>query len=120
MTPQEYLKRAQRLHDEGYESDGCTLVGWFVHRFWPDLKPACWAHDYARRFLIPIADQRENDNLFKDTLKHLGAPRWLRTVMYWFTRAQGHAMDRWGMSFNAFLGFLFFMGIVFTMFYLAW
>lgn len=117
MNLKAYLAVGRELHDAGYETDGCTFVGWFVHKKYPELEAACWSHDYARRELIMVEDQSENDNLFKDALKHLGAPRWLRFIMYAFTKAQGFMKDKFNMSLNAFLGFLLFLLIVAGMFY---
>jgi hypothetical protein len=114
MNTQEYLIRGRVLRDEGYETDGCSFVGWFVHKYWPHLEQACWSHDYGRRLLIDVEDQAENDNLFKDALRYLGAPRYIRTPMYWFTRLQGFLKDRFGMSamhLFAILFLLLFLGI---------
>lgn len=117
MNTDEYLARGRQLHDEGHETDGCTFIGWLIKKYWPELTAACWSHDYGRRLLIPLSGQAENDNLFKDALKWLGAPRWLRFIMYTFTRAQGHAADKWSMTLHAFVGLLFFVIIVLGMFY---
>lgn len=86
MTVDEYLDQGRYWHERYQTSDGCSLVGWFVHRIWPELESACWAHDYARHEIIELEDQETNDNLFKEALKQLGAPAWLRGPMYFFTR----------------------------------
>lgn len=100
------------LKDQGYETDGCSFVGWYVHKKYPHLEQACWAHDFARRGTIKVEDQGENDNLFKDALKYLGAPRWLRFLMYVFTKSQGFMKDKFNMSLAAFLGFILFLILV--------
>ena len=107
MTVNEYLDQAEELESIGHYTDGCSFIGFIVHRLWPELKPACWAHDYARKDLIKVDNQGENDNLFKDALKQLGAPRPLRFLMYTFTKWQGWSMDYLRMSLGAFLGFFF-------------
>lgn len=117
MKLEDYLERGEHYHDFGYPTDGCTFVGWFVHKYWPDAEQACWSHDYARRGLIPVEDQSENDNLFKDALKHFDVPRPVRFLMYAFTKWQGFMKDRFNMSLEAFLGFLFFIGVVTLMFW---
>lgn len=109
MNLNDYLIEGRKLFEQGYETDGCSFIGWFVHKHWPHLEQACWSHDFARRELIKVEDQGENDNLFKDALKYLGAPRWLRFMMYTFTKWQGFMKDKFNMSLAAFLGFLFFL-----------
>ena len=119
MNVWDYLNAGKEFHDAGYETDGCTFIGWLIHLIWGDkFDNACWSHDFARHDLIPVVDQSENDNLFKDALKELGAPRPLRFFMYFFTKTQGFFKDKFNMSLNAFLGFLFFIFIVFMIFYL--
>lgn len=117
MNLSDYIAGGRHFHDAGYETDGCTFVGWFVHKYWPDAEQACWSHDYARRELIMVRDQSENDNLFKDALKHFGVPRPMRFIMYFFTKTQGFMKDKFNMSLSAFLGFLLFLLIVAGMFY---
>ena len=117
MDLNEYLRRGKNLHDMGYETDGCTFVGWFVHKYWPDAEQACWSHDFARRDMIKVKDQSENDNLFKDALKHFNVPRPMRFIMYTFTKTAGFMKDKFNMSLNAFLGFIFFLLLVAGMFY---
>lgn len=107
MNVDEYLARGKQLFEQGYESDGCSFVGWIVHPLYPQLEQACRSHDFARRNLIPVTDQRENDNLFKDSLKYLNAPQPLRFIMYTFTRLQGYMKDRFGMTLDTFLFMLF-------------
>jgi hypothetical protein len=118
MNVETYLNQAWMLKRAGtHRSNGCSFVGWFVHRFWPELEQACWAHDYARVGLIEVDDQRENDNLFKDALKYLGAPRLLRTPMYWFTRLQGYFKDKFGITADSFIGIMFTFGLVIAIIY---
>lgn len=117
MTLEEYLRTGKNFYETGYETDGCTLIGWFTHRYYPELTPACHSHDYARRNLIKVEDQGENDNLFKEALKELGAPRPLRFIMYAFTKAQGFMQDKVNMGFPAFIGFVFFLLFVVVSFY---
>lgn len=119
MLVAEYLEQGRLLEAEGHHTDGCSFIGFIVHKFWPELKPACWSHDFARRRLIKVSDQGENDNLFKDSLKYLGAPRPLRFLMYFFTKSQGWAVDYLHMSLNAFLGFLAFLTFLFFSAYKA-
>lgn len=89
MGLDEYLKLGKHYYSAGHNTDGCTLVGWFVHRIWPELEEACHCHDYARRGLIVTKSQYENDKLFRSALKKLGAPLPLRTLMYIAVRIQG-------------------------------
>lgn len=109
MNVEEYLMQGEYYHGFGYATDGCSIVGWFVHKIWPQLERACWSHDFARQGVIKVSSQSENDNLFKDALKYLGAPRPLRFIMYTFTKAQGWTKDRLGWDLGMFITALIFL-----------
>ena len=127
MKLNEYLRQGRELIESGeYQSDGCSLVGWLVHRVWPEAINACWSHDLARTtisslhrtgYVIDVKDQSENDNLFKDALKYYGVPRPVRFLMYTFTKTQGFMKDSVNMELPAFLGFLLFLCLVAISFY---
>lgn len=120
MNVEQYLAQGKRLYDSGQRTDGCTFIGWLIHLFYgAKFDNACWSHDFGRQELIKFESQSENDNMFKDALKHLGAPRPLRFVMYFFTKLQGFFKDNFNMSLNAFLGFIFFLCMVVFIFYMA-
>ena len=90
MDVLKYLKLGEHYNSAGHKTDGCTFIGWIVHKIWPKLEKACWSHDYGRRGLIKFEDgQYENDLTFRSALKHLGAPRPLRALMFIAVRFQG-------------------------------
>lgn len=109
---EEYLAAGRQLHDEGYETDGCSFIGWAIS---DKYSPACWSHDFARRGLITFDEdgQDENDNTFRTSLRHLGMSKCLSNLMYYFTRTQGWFADKVNLSATGFVGGLVFVGFVF-------
>jgi hypothetical protein len=115
MKVEDYLTLGKEFHESGYVTDGCSFIGFLVPE---KYTPACWAHDYARRDLFPeVNTQSENDNLFRNALRHLGMGKIPSSLMYYFTKAQGWFQDNWNLRVWGFIGLLFFVSFVGISFY---
>lgn len=109
MTPQEYIDQGTMFQGMGYATDGCSFIGWFMPK---KYTPACWAHDYGRNGVIEFTDQSDNDNMFRNALRHLGMSKTASNIIYYFTRFQGWFVEKTGIPATTMIAFFVFAVII--------
>jgi len=109
ITVEKYLSEGRHFRNMGYQTDGCSFIGWALN---DKYKPACWAHDFARAGFIKVKDQAENDNTFRKALRYLGMSKFRSNLIYYFTRTQGEFKQRFGWGVGSFITAVVWLSVV--------